>query len=362
MLFYFLQLQPTWFLTKKWFEQLGGYFEAPSHVISDYSSCQKRARVEPNKIKSDSREVIEDTDAIYKDDGNNENNFYRLFHPSETLDAATAIDSNTETNKKRKINTQQEKSINTLRLAEDSRFFFAHLHARGKLHLHRTPEPLVSYRHRSGMSQSSNTPRKLLLKLRAKAWEDLIFHGGMKASCDCKTLSSNNAKWTNGFAIWGAGRDGKDFLKALSPAAISKVVCFVDVDQKKIKQIKWYDNPALGGRRIPILHFSELAKTKVLEEGAFGRIDKKYGDSNFDVVSKQTAKPNSSTSCEVPLTAKKKNTQRNKKKSPQVSIDPDVLKNLPVVVCVAMYRTNGALESNVSSIGRTEGDDLWHII
>merc|ERR1712154_346791 len=36
-----------------------------------------------------------------------------------------------------------------------------------------------------------------------------------------------------------------------------------------------------------------------------------------------------------------------------------LLPTLPVVVCVAMYRTNGVLESNVMSIGRTEGDDLW---
>ena len=33
---------------------------------------------------------------------------------------------------------------------------------------------------------------------------------------------------------------------------------------------------------------------------------------------------------------------------------------LPVVVCVAMYRTNGVLEKNCSMIGRNEGEDLWH--
>ena len=40
------------------------------------------------------------------------------------------------------------------------------------------------------------------------------------------------------------------------------------------------------------------------------------------------------------------------------SIDPEVLCQLPVVVCVAMHRTNGALERNVASIGRVEGKDL----
>ena len=53
---------------------------------------------------------------------------------------------------------------------------------------------------------------------------------------------------------------------------------------------------------------------------------------------------------------------KKEKKAAQSSIDPKNLKHLPVVVCVAMYRTNGALESNVSSIGRVEGHDFWHII
>ena len=38
----------------------------------------------------------------------------------------------------------------------------------------------------------------------------------------------------------------------------------------------------------------------------------------------------------------------------------DTLKDLPVIVCVAMYRSNGILENNVKNIGRTEGNDLWH--
>jgi len=41
-------------------------------------------------------------------------------------------------------------------------------------------------------------------------------------------------------------------------------------------------------------------------------------------------------------------------------LDVSLLPKLPVVVCVAMYRTNGALEANVKSVKRTEGHDLWH--
>jgi len=61
------------------------------------------------------------------------------------------------------------------------------------------------------------------------------------------------------------------------------------------------------------LHFSVLASGDVVEEGEakFGRIDKrKWGEDNFVVPS----------------------------------------------------WTNGALESNVASIGRIEGEDLWHLI
>ena len=38
----------------------------------------------------------------------------------------------------------------------------------------------------------------------------------------------------------------------------------------------------------------------------------------------------------------------------------NTLRDLPVVVCVAMYRSNGVLEKNVANVGRVEGFDLWH--
>ena len=288
-------LQPTWFLSKTWFESLGEYVEAP---VSGSS---------------------------YTDDVPN-NNFYRLVHPSEATDPAT--------------NTTH---TNTLRLAEDTRLFYAHLHAGGKLYLHRTQTPLVTYRHRSGMSQSSNTPRRLLLRLRSKAWEDMVY-------------KNDTLPWANGFAIWGAGRDGKDFIKALSPEIAAKVVCFVDVDQKKIETVKWYENPnLLGKRKIPILHFSVLSKDSSKSLESFGHIDKKTRrEDTFNIVSKKT-EPS-----QIETVAPRENKQKGKKKDAQ--IDSEVLQQLPVVVCVAMYRTNGALEANVKSIDRTEGKDLWHII
>ena len=246
-------------------------------------------------------------------------------------------------------NTNGSKNeVSTLRVAEDTRLWFAHLQMSGKLHLHRTQSPLVSYRHRPGMSQSSNTPRKLLLRLRAKAWEDIIYTKG--------------AIWsTNGFAIWGAGRDGKDFLKALSSDVVSKCVCFVDVDRKKIEQVKWYENSGLlGSRKIPILHFSVLAKNVSGSIESFGHIDKKArGEDTFNVATKANAQSNG----HKPESVFENKPGKKRKTSQQDSnnIDPEILQQLPVVVCVAMYRTNGALESNVGSIGRVEGHNLWHI-
>jgi glycosyltransferase involved in cell wall biosynthesis len=132
-------IQPTWFFSKDWFISLGGYLEAPEMFH------EKRGM----KRKLDNFS------------GETKPQHYLLVHSSESIQSP-------------KDSAGME--INTLRLAEDLRIFYAHLYAGGNLRLHRTSYPLVSYRHRSGMSQSSSTPRKLLLKLRAKAWEVLIYY------------------------------------------------------------------------------------------------------------------------------------------------------------------------------------------
>ncbi|KAL7535749.1 hypothetical protein ACHAWF_005257 [Thalassiosira exigua] len=331
-------IQPTWFLPKLWFDYLGGYLEAPPSSFC--GTNEKRAKLEDAQKKQDlvEQKGANETDAVDEDFSQKSarHKHYRLFHTSEVDSSNNEKDCGTQG--KRKMNVHQGEQVNTLRLAEDLRFFYAHMNAGGRLHLHRTPTPLVSYRHRSGMSQSSNTPRKLLLKLRTKAFEDLIF--------------SKDERWPAGFAIWGAGRDGKDFIKALSPTVASKVVCFVDVDQKKIEKVKWYANPSLSPRKIPILHFSVLAKA-LSKQTTFGRIDKKCASGNFDLKANPAHQNESHRQPDLEVTKKKKLSS---------SIDPAVLQELPVVVCVAMYRTNGALESNVASISRVEGRDLWHII
>jgi hypothetical protein len=181
-------------------------------------------------------------------------------------------------------------------------------------------------------------------------------------------------RWTN-VAYFGecavAGRDGKDFLKALSPSVLSKVVCLVDVDRRKIESIKWYDNPSLLGKgnRIPIMHFSALARDNDdvgggIGDGKFGRIDKrKCIEDDFAVASSRQRTP-SNDDCRDHERASPTGTteERNRDGVREPIVDPNILRRLPVVVCVAMFRTNGALEDNVASIGRVEGVDLWHMI
>ena len=239
----------------------------------------------------------------------------------------------------------------TVRLAEDLRFFHSHLHANGRLQLVQG-EPLVTYRHQpNDQSQSFRTSRKLLLHLRTLAFERCVLQQGA-------------SPWKDGpFVVWGAGRDGKDFIKALSEEARQRIYCCVDVDDKKIQQHCFYDNPQLK-LHIPIVHFSLLARTEADRERllfsghtTFGRIDK----------SKPTEPCSHDNNADCTPSPKKQKVAASDARttvacSPRVaeSIDLQLLPQLPVVVLVAMYRTQGALESNVRAIGREEGKDLWH--
>lgn len=133
-------IQPTWMMSKSRFEYLLGYIEADERFVNAENSS-----------------------------------VYRLIQHNDTKQ--------------------------TLRLAEDIRFFHAHLSEgedmsrKGKLKLIRTKSPLMKYRHRAGCSQSSSTPRKLLLQLRVKAFVDMIIRSNKE--------NAISAHWSRGFVIWG---------------------------------------------------------------------------------------------------------------------------------------------------------------
>jgi glycosyltransferase involved in cell wall biosynthesis len=323
-------LQPTWMMSRKRFKQLGGYLEAPLLAQSPAAA--------------DSFNVfdwLKHSDDIQA---------WRLVH---RYDTAT-----------------------TLRLAEDLRFFHEHLAQNGKLRRCPTDYALVTYRHHNGSSQSSQTPRKLLLSLRVAAMEKSVLQ---------------QDRWQQ-FLIWGAGRDGKDFVKALSPRIRSRVYCFLEVDDQKIArgfyQYRYRVNGNDTNERndvdvdIPILHFSlavldpqvrnslysswkngsanlgkDSTSTPVAREkkyeasSAYGQIDK----TNYSASIESTPPPTKRSK-----TTKTKNDQRPRQDPGRSVIDVGKIAQLPVVVCVALHRTNGALEHNVRLIDRTEGHDLWH--
>jgi hypothetical protein len=136
---------------------------------------------------------------------------------------------------------------------EDPLFLHRHLHAGGALV--RVEAPLVLYRYSPG-SLSWRVPRRVLLQLKAALFEERV-------------MRDRRGAWT----IWGAGRDGKDFFKALSPAGRAAVAAWIDIDPGKVGQVYPPPERASGKKRArgahddgggggggdaprPIIHFS----------------------------------------------------------------------------------------------------------
>ena len=348
-------LQPTWMVTRQRFDMLGGYIDS-----LDACNTQEQQHGKPSLPP-----------------------VYKLIHP--IYDNAQSI-----------------------RLAEDLRFFHAHLQYKetkdcpfGTLQLIRTHQPLLHYRHRVGQSQSSSTSRKLLLQLRAKAFIDTIVHEDPQWKY-CKETKKG------GFVIWGAGRDGKDFFKALPNEVKIHVQCFVDVDEKKIKsgyyvppppeeplsininnndddnkpmdqeqRKKTKGNKSKKSQKIPIVHFSLLAhndakRKELMQEWMFpnqatldeensGRITKENPSLLEKACKRMKVTHTTTESSESKQTPAPKRPLHGLSKKDKIHHTMlEELKDLPVVVCVAMYRSNGILEKNVANIGRKEGFNLWH--
>jgi len=185
-------------------------------------------------------------------------------------------------------------------LCEDLRFFHSHLDGGGHL-LKAGGGPLVVYRQTAG-SVCGTLSRRDLLRARLAAFERRVL-GGPDA-----------ARWSS-FMLWGAGRDGRNVYNDLSPAARQRVAAFVDVDPAKIGT--------------PYLYVPD-APPPPPEEGGGG------GGGGGP----------------------------RKKKRKRVATAVPVLHfsevKPPFLVCVAMGRTDGALERNVASLGYVEGQDYWH--
>lgn len=332
-------LQPTWFIPLAVWSRVGGYIEAPPLGSSD---------------------TVSDVLSRYKSSGSSFSEMSCLIHP--------------------KFDT-----LSSLRLAEDLRFFHSHLESNGTLFLHRTALattgeralPLVTYRHtENNQSQSFRTSRKLLLQLRALAIQNSVIRADPLWNTDEKR-----------FVIWGCGRDGKDFFKALDLDIQERVYCFVDVDAKKLNAGYYVHRPAncatiheskqakgssmiekqSTGKplKIPIVHFSFLIPDQKEQEVVRSEWISSYTEGNSSTLGRIDKSKDGSAPRKPKTSQPKKKQKLGRSVAPAAELrdrglDRQLVTRLPVVVCVAMYRTKGVLESNVRKIGRTEGKDLWH--
>ncbi len=126
----------------------------------------------------------------------------------------------------------------------DLDFFHRHLDLSGKLA--RIREPLITYRY-NNHSLSWKISRRVLLRVKAEAFERRVIFG----------------QWSDkkNFMIWGNGRDGRDFLKALSYEARTKLKGFGDIDPKKIARGYQYER---GGTVYPVVYFDQLVPPVVI--------------------------------------------------------------------------------------------------
>jgi len=201
-------IQPTWFMPRSWFVALGGYEEVPP----DLASLARGSGGEETLRFVDARELELAAAPPGAAESASSAGAARhppiLGRPPRKLAALTTRPS--------------------AAFPEDTVFMARHLAAGGRLG--KVPEPLLTYVF-SPSSQSWLMPRELLLRVRVALWEEAVLWADPASSAPAEGWAKG------GFVIWSAGRDGKAFYKALSPAAAARVVCFLDVDERKIGQM-----------------------------------------------------------------------------------------------------------------------------
>jgi glycosyltransferase involved in cell wall biosynthesis/ectoine hydroxylase-related dioxygenase (phytanoyl-CoA dioxygenase family) len=102
--------------------------------------------------------------------------------------------------------------------------------------------PVLLYRW-SPQSASARCSRRRLLQVRAQAFEERILP--MKS-------------WEK-FIVWGAGRDAKNFMNEISPAARARVEAMIDIDPRKTGR-QYTNSQAPDQAPVPIVHFSKAPR------------------------------------------------------------------------------------------------------
>ncbi|KAJ8611960.1 hypothetical protein CTAYLR_004407 [Chrysophaeum taylorii] len=129
---------------------------------------------------------------------------------------------------------------------DDLRFFHRHLERGGRLH--RVDEVLVRYRHRERAGLSFVTPRRLLVRWRVEAFARSVL-----------LLGHHRRRW-GVFSIWGAGRDAREFVSALSDldsALARRIRALHDVDEHKLRAKRYVNGRT--GFAVDVQHTSLIA-------------------------------------------------------------------------------------------------------
>jgi hypothetical protein len=200
--------------------------------------------------------------------------------------AAAAAGDDDGTSKGASAAAVMQKGSTRVQFPEDLLFLLAFAAAGGSFV--RVDESLLRYRCTPG-SVSWNIPRRALLAVRTAAFEvrELRLPGPLplrtggspgtrweflgKACQDlaCRCLAEavptarahEHSPMSSGFSVWGAGRDGSQFLSSLSPQGLALVRCCGDIDPKKLAAGSVLVHPMIAGsasRSVPVVAIDDL--------------------------------------------------------------------------------------------------------
>ena len=347
-------VQPTWFMRRQVFERIGGFDEiSPPLYVNDSKSLADNARW---KLAFSLRDKMSDN--LSKLDNDKQSDIDQrhppiLTRPPMTIDAlclstGLSID-------------QAHPTVEWF--GEDPIFFRRHLHSGGKIILADEGEPLLLYRFSSG-SISWKTPRLLLQRIRAAMFEESVIFssslstlsssssstsssGSSSSSCTLTSSSSSTSTsssflFSKGFTIWGAGRDGKAFYNALSPAGKSLVTAFCDIDERKIGQR--YPQVDVSKKR----KISVITKTTSTEKKIFKGQGEKEHHHKDDIAEEGTVLE--SIACQAPSHS-----------APILHLSQA---SLPIVCCVNLESGGKELRENAAKYfpGAIEGVNLFYFM
>lgn len=211
-------LQPTWMITRRRFEALGGYVTATdgtSEIIPTTNMSSTKNGVYQLICPQDTVSTLrlaEDLRLFHahlafnyhyrsiQEDAGNSSHYPSIHYGDGFLKLVGS--SPIEQDRTAATTTLVENINNEMFQAQEVQCVSSTI---PKQQEGNTIKPLLIYRHLPGCTQSARTSRKLLLQLRVKAFDDLV-------------LRPSTFRW-DAFAIWGAGRDGKEFFKYLSPSS-----------------------------------------------------------------------------------------------------------------------------------------------